>query len=132
MGAIANLTHEGQSYSDGLDSVVIRRRGATIIGGKTLDLSGFSDTKVRAGHIIIHQTATDTYKPLGVTEGAYQSLPAGHTYAGVLISSVTSRAPFGSVMYEGEVNDVASPVPLTDALKTALRAALPGLYFMHD
>ncbi len=132
MGAVANMTQPGKTYSDGMDAVVIRRAGACLIGGKTLDMSGFSDDYVKAGHIVIHETDTDTYKLLGVSNGAYSALPAGCEYVGVVRASKPKDAPFVSVMYEGEVNDNASPYPLTDAIKTALKTALPGLYFKHD
>lgn len=132
MGAIAEMTQEGQTFSDGNDAIVIRRAGACIIGGRTLDMTGFPDKHVRAGHIIIHETATDTYKPLGVSNGAYSSLPTGHTYQGVLRASKPADMAMASIMYEGEVNDLASPYPVTDAIKTALKTALPGLYFKHD
>ena len=126
------MTQEGKSFTDGNDAIVIRRPGACIIGGRTLDMTGFPDKQVKAGHIIIHETLTDTWKPLGVTNGAYNSLPEGHTYEGVLRASKSADDPLASIMYEGEVNDLASPYPLTDAIKTALKAALPGLYFKHD
>lgn len=132
MGAIAEMTKKGQTFSDGMDAVVIRRVGACIIGGRTLDMTGFLDKHVKAGHIIIHETATDTFKPLAVSNGAYVSLPEGHTYEGVLRASKPTDEPLASIMYEGEVNDLASPYPVTDAIKTALKAVLPGLYFKHD
>ena len=34
-------------------------------------------------------------------------------------------------IYAGEVNDVASPYPVSD-IKSDLKTALPGLVFMHD
>lgn len=132
MGAIANMTQKGKEVSDGMDSVVIRRMGACLIGGKTLDVSDFPDDFVKAGHIVIHETSTDTYKPLGVSSGAYSSLPNGCTYEGVVLASKPKERPFVSVMYTGEVNDNASPYPLTDAIKTALKSVLPALYFKHD
>lgn len=132
MGAISEMTQEGSVFTDGMDSVVIRRVGACLIGGKTLDMTGFPDKFVKAGHFVIHETDTDTYKPLGVSNGAYSALPAGHTYEGVVRASKPVEHPFVSVMYEGEVNDVASPYPVTDDIKTALKAVLPGLYFKHD
>lgn len=132
MGAIADMTKDGRNFCDGNDAIVIRRAGACIIGGRTLDMTGFADKYVKAGHIIIHETATDTYKPLGVSNGAYISLPTGHTYEGVLRASVPADEPLASIMYEGEVNDLASPYPVTDAIKTALKSVLPGLYFKHD
>lgn len=132
MGAIANMTQESNVYSDGMDSVVIRRVGACLIAGKTLDMTDFPDDFVKAGHIVIRVTSDDTYKPLGVSDGAYSSLPAGSEYVGVVRASKPKSAPFVSIMYTGEVNDNASPYPLTEEIKTALKAALPGLYFKHD
>lgn len=132
MGAIAEMTQKGKEFSDGMDSVVIRRRGACLIGGKTLDMTDFPDDFVKAGHIVIHDTSTDTYKPLGVSSGAYSALPSGCTYEGVVLASKPKEEAFVSVMYTGEVNDNASPYPLTESIKTALKAALPGLYFKHD
>ena len=132
MGAIADLTEKGAVYSDGMDSIVIRRCGACLIGGCTLDMTGFPDDTVRAGHFVIHETITDTYKPLGVKDGAYVAIPEGHTYEGVVLASQSAKQPFVSVMYEGEVNDLASPYPVTDTIKEALKTTLPGLYFKHD
>lgn len=126
------MTQEGNVYSDGMDGIVIRSRGACLIGGRTLDMTGFPDKHVKAGHIVIHETATDTFKPLGVANGAYTALPAGHVYEGVVLASKPADKAFVSVMYTGEVNDKASPYPVTDAIKTALKEALPGLYFKHD
>jgi len=34
-------------------------------------------------------------------------------------------------IYDGEVNDVASPYPVS-SIKSAMKTALPGLVFMHD
>ncbi len=130
MGAIADLTIQNEVFSEGFDSVVIRRPGGCIIGGRTLDLTGFAE--VKAGHIIIREKETDTYKPLGATDGAFDSLPEGCEYEGVLTRSVTAKEPLGNIMYDGEVNDLCLPCPLTDALRTALKAAFPSLYFKHD
>ena len=126
------MTKQGEVFNDGNDSIVIRRVGACIIGGRTLDLTGFLEKVVKAGHILIREIETDTWKPLSVSNGAYNTLPTGHEYVGILKASISADMPFAAIMYEGEVNDVASPYPLTDALKTTLKAALPGLYFKHD
>lgn len=132
MGAIAEITQEGDVYSDGMDSVVIRHKGACLIGGRTLDMSGFTNKCVKAGHIVISETATGTFKPLGVKDGAYEAIQDGHIYEGVVLATKPSDKPFVSVMYSGEVNDEASPYPVSDAIKTALKEALPGLSFKHD
>lgn len=132
MGAIAEMTHKGKEFNDGNDAIVIRRVGACLIGGRTLDMTGFPEDHVNAGHIIIREAETDTYKPMPVSNGAYGSLPTGFAYVGVLRASKPKEQPFASIMYEGEVNDIASPYEVTAAMKTALKVVLPGLYFMHD
>lgn len=126
------MTKAGEVFSDGMDSVVIRNVAGEIIGGRTLDTSEFVGKVVRAGHIIIHETNTDTWKPLPVNEGKYKNLPEGHTYEGVMRSSRPADAPLAPIMYAGEVNDVASPYPVSDELKKTLKEVLPGLYFKHD
>lgn len=132
MGSIANLTTEEKVLGFGKASVVIRHLGACITGGRTLDVTGFDTETIEAGHIVIRETATNTYKPLGVTSGAYAALPEGHEYVGVLFASVTTDEPFASIMYDGEVNDKACPYEVTANIKNALKTALPKLVFMHD
>lgn len=133
MGAIANLVDEGKKVVFGNDSIVIRHYGAAILGGRTLDVTAFADAKViEAGHIIIYEPATNTFKPLPVSSGAYTALPQNHEYAGVLMATVTTKEPFASIMYDGEVNDKACPFEVTASLKAALKTALPKLVFMHD
>ena len=135
MGATANLSNELQVITSGLDSVVIRRFGAGIIGGRTLDVSGYPHDVIKAGHIIIQSTEDETlFKPMPLAASSYNSydsLPSNHKYAGVLVRSVTKDAPLAAIMYNGEVNDEASPYPIT-SIKSALATALPGLVFMHD
>lgn len=136
MGAYANLNNEGMIIGAANDSIVIRKYGAGIIGGHTLDMTDFpSDLKViKAGHVVIRSTTDETlYKPMPVASGgaAYDSLPAGYEYAGVVVATKPVDYPLVGIMYAGEVNDVASPYPVT-SIKAALKTALPGLVFMHD
>ena len=130
MSAIANLNGNPTRILDGDDAIVIRHFGAGIQGGRTLDVNGF-DKAIRAGHVIIRETATNTYKPMPVSEGNYASLPSGHEYVGVLVASVPLDEPFAAIMYDGEVNDVASPYSV-ESIKAALKTALPKLVFLHD
>jgi ribosomal protein L27 len=121
-----------ESFGFGNDPIVIRNYIAGVQGGKVLDVTGFDGEFVRAGHVVIRETATDTYKPLGVSDGAYVSLPEGSEYVGVVTATKSVKEPFVGIMYNGEVNDVASPYPITDELKAALKSAIPTLTFMHD
>ncbi|WP_445453095.1 hypothetical protein [Flavobacterium sp. 25HG05S-40] len=103
------------------DSIVIRKILVDIPGGKTLDVTGFTPTDViKAGHIIIEETATGECKPLNVSSGAYVSLPSQHTYKGVLISTVLKSKPMAAIMLSGDVNEAASPYPVPQGAKDAL------------
>ena len=131
MGATANLANEMEVISAGMDSVVIRHYVAGIIGGRTLDVTGYTEPVIKAGHVVIRDTNTDTYKPMPVSENSYSSLPSNHEYVGVVVCSKPTSEPLVGIMYDGEVNDVASPYPI-DTIKDALKTALPKLSFMHD
>lgn len=132
MGATANLANESQTIGSGMDSVVIRKYGSGIIGGRTLDVTNVATDVIKAGHVIIRSATDDTdYKPMPVEDGAYDTLPSGYEYAGVLVRSITKKEPLAAIMYAGEVNDKASPYPV-DSIKSAMKTALPGLVFMHD
>ena len=134
------MTHDigvKESFGFGLDPIVIRKFIAGQTGGVILDVSDFGEEFVRAGHIIIkkpasNETERDVYKPLPVTDGAYAELPEGYEYDSVVVASKSTKEPFVATMYNGEVNDLASPYPITETLKTALKTAVPTLSFKHD
>ena len=117
----------------GIDSVVIRNYVAGIIGGKALDTTGFTPKYIQAGHVVIRDTKTDTYKPMPLNDEAtaYASLPADHEYAGFVMSTVLTDEPLVGIMYAGEVNDVAVPYSV-DAIASAIKTALPQIAFYHD
>lgn len=120
-----------ESFGFGKDPVVIRKYIAGVKGGKVLDVTGFTEEFIRAGHVIIRDKINDIYKPMPVSNGAYGSLPESHEYVGVAVATKSAKEPFVSIMHTGVVNDVASPYPLT-SIMTALKAAVPTLVFEHD
>ena len=61
----------------------------------------------------------------------YASLPADHTYAGILVASIPTSRPFAGIMVRGTVNVNASPFPLDDILND-VKAALPLIVFTSD
>ncbi len=136
MSAKCNLTSKPEVLLPGIDGVVIRHFGNGITGGRTLDVSDFTEKTVRAGHIIVRyedEDGTYTYKPLGVTdEGAYKALEDGEEYVGVVVASKPRKEAMVSIMDDGRVNDEAMPYPITDEMRKALREALPNLIFEHD
>ena len=133
MGAKADLVNEQETILTGMDSIVIRNYLGGIMNGRTLDMTGFKQSVIKAGHIVIRNTKNDTYKPMPVNSAgtAYESLPGDHEYVGVVVCSKPADKPFVGIMYAGEVNDVASPYPI-GSIKTALKTALPQLTFLHD
>lgn len=126
----ADLNKTSAEVNDGLDSIVIVKDLGDVPGGRTLDVSGVAaDVEViKSGHILIKEDKTKVVKPLGVTGGAYQSLPSGHSYLGVLKASVLKKDPRAAILTMGQVNAAASPYPVTAAIKTGL----PRIEFLYD
>jgi len=135
--AVANLTNEPQEVITGNDNIVIVDNFQSIRGGRTLDVTGFNPETIKAGHVIIQETATKEYKPMPVdltTDPAnptYAALPSGHTYAGILIASILTKKPFAGIMIRGTVNPAAAPYPMTSIL-SAVKTALPLIDFRED
>ena len=135
--AQANLVNESQEVITGKDNIVIVDVFQSIRGGRTLDVTGFTPDVIKAGHVIIKQTSTGEYKPMPVdlttdpAKPAYAALPAGHTYAGILIQSLLTKRPMAGIMVRGTVNPAAAPYPM-DTILTAVKAALPLIDFRED
>lgn len=122
-----------ESFGFENDPIVIRQEGRSIIGGRLLDLDGYKAEFVRVGQVIIRDEENEVSKPLGVTDGKYDAIPEGFVVEGVCKQTFAVDDPvLVGVMYEGEVNDVASPFPLTETVKSAIKASCPNLVFKHD
>ena len=123
-----------ESFSFENDPIVIRADFKGIDGGAVLNVEGYSEEYIRAGQLIIREKDKEDpeYKPLGVSNGNYVSLPNGYEYAGVCRATKSVKEPFIGIMTWGEVNDIASPYPITAALKATLKTALPHIDFQHD
>jgi len=125
MAVQVNLVDETVNIDNSKDSIVIIDNQFSIPGGKSLDVAAFTPDVINAGHVIIKETATGNYKPMPVNGGAtaYASLPADHTYEGILNATILKKRPFAGVMLEGWVNEVASPFPIA-SIKTAFLTAV--------
>lgn len=123
-----------ESFSFENDPIVIRADFRGIEGGKVLNVDGYGEEYIRAGQLIIRESDKEDpeYKPLGVENGNYKALPEGYEYAGICRATKSAKEPFVGIMTWGEVNDIASPYPITAALKSALKTALPHITFEHD
>lgn len=174
------------------DSIVIKKHITDIEGGRTLDVTGFPEDVILAGHVIISKVANDekVYLPMpisqlqedkytavenptgnpqsqgwyelsgtsyvattdtSVTDGktyyvkgqegkvdedgnkvyAYDSLPAGASYEGILYRSILKEKPAASILIDGVVNDEVMKIKL-GAIESAFRAAVPHIIFNHD
>lgn len=124
--ATANLTNAKKTYGGGKSSIVIVDNFQSIRGGRTLDVTGFAPTTINAGHVIIKETATSEYKPMPVNGGAtaYATLPAGHTYAGVLIADIETARADAAIMVRGTINPVAAPYDFA-TIAAAFKTAMP-------
>lgn len=120
----ADLIKERIEVEDGLESIVIVNALGDIPGGRTLDVTDVAagTTVIKAGHIIIASNK-GVMKPMPLNAGgtAYGSLPANHTYVGVLKATVTVKDPRAAIVTMGQVNQAACPFTVTDAMKTALK-----------
>lgn len=125
----ADLKRTSYEVNDGLDAIVIVNDLGDVPGGRTLDVSGLpADVDVvKSGHILIQDDKTKAVKPLGVASNAYETLPAGHSYLGVLKASVLKKDPRAAILTIGQVNAAASPYPVTAAIKTGL----PRIEFLN-
>lgn len=119
----ANLNREQYEINDGLDSIVVVNCLGDIPGGRTLDVSDVAPgtTVIKAGHTIIASNK-GVMKPMPLNAGgtAYGSLPANHSYVGVLKASVSVKDPRAAILTIGQVNQKACPYEVTSAMKSAL------------
>ena len=125
-------TQSGFTFAN--DPIVIRVYGKSVVNGRKLDVTGFTGEYIRKGMLIIRDD-DDTHSkpmPLNAEANAYAAMPEGYHFEGVSKSTNSVDEPCVGVMYEGEVNDVASPFPLSAELLTELKKQLPELAFKHS
>ena len=125
-----NLAGEKHEVVFGNDSIVIRKYGNSLAGGRVLDVTGYAEKTVLAGHVIITD-GNGTYKPMPVDGDAYATLPEGYAYAGVLYRSILAAKPAASILTAGVVNEKALPYAIS-SIKTAFATACPHIMFESD
>ena len=112
-----NLTPKETSVDTTRDTVVIVNCFETLPSGRALDVSGFPDSEIRAGHVIIKDNSNPpVYKPLPVNG----TLPSSHTYEGFLTVSISKEKPAASIMTRGTINESYVQYSVPAAAKTAL------------
>lgn len=128
MSVVGSLNNQKHGFDSGNDTIVVPRVFETVIGGRTLDTTGFTPEVIPAGHVVIKEDATGNHKPMPVNGDVYAALPANHTVVGVVISTVDTKKPFVGICVRGTVNEVASLYPPT----TAIKSALPLIRFIKE
>lgn len=124
-----DLTPNKNQIVFGDDSVVIQKYISGIKGGRTLNVAGFAEPVIKAGHVIIVKAGE--YAPMPVSGNAYAALPEGYAYAGVLYRTILASKPAASIMTWGEVNVEAAPYAM-DSILAAFKAACPHIDFIKD
>lgn len=94
------------------DTVIIDKNIETIRGGRTLDITGFPDAVIQAGHVIILEDGEFKPQPIDGSKAA--------NAIGVLTVSILAEDQLASIMTRGTVNEVPLKYPITSATKTAL------------
>lgn len=121
------------SVDTSMDSIVIVNLIEDIPGGRSLDVTGISEEVLKAGRVIIEETASGDLKPLGITGSSYDALPAGHTYKGILVASILKDKATASIMQRGTVNEQAAvSAAELPAYVAAMKTALPLIRFVKD
>lgn len=119
----------GKVLGFGNDSIVVQNFLSGIPGGRMLNMEGYAEEVVYAGHIIIKKAGE--YKPMPVKDGAYYALPEGYSYCGMLQASITKAEPFAAIMTQGQALEGALPYSI-EGIKAALKTALPALDFINE
>lgn len=127
-----NLNNEPNEIITGDDNIVIAKYLDGIEDGRSLDVTGYPLTVIKAGVPAITDGA-GTYKPMPMSsEGtAFDALPEGYSYAGIIKGTIRTTKPFATIMTRGRVNLAAAPYAY-DTILTALKAALPLVEFRKD
>tara|TARA_B110001452_G_scaffold28410_1_gene22317 strand:- start:4591 stop:4962 length:372 start_codon:yes stop_codon:yes gene_type:complete len=114
--ATADLSKNNGTVHTTNDSVVIVQDLDGLPGGRTLNVTGFPDSEISAGHVIIKETATGEYKPLPVDS----TKPAGYEYVGYLVASLSVENAQAAITYAGTVNEAYCKYKIPAEAKTSI------------
>lgn len=111
-----DLVKQRKTVKTDNDNIIIVDCYETVRGGRTLDVTGFPDKVVVAGHPIIKDG--NAYKPMK-KDGTN-----GNLAVGILVASVSVEKPLAAIMVRGTVNAGAfketSKIDIPESVKTKL------------
>ena len=134
MAEFGDLAYPSKEVVTENDNIVIKKHIDGYEGGRTLDMTGYGLSVIKAGHVVIVDAATKKkFKPMPLvsTNDAYAALPTGSQYAGIVVATKNADRPFVGIMTQGTVNPAAAPFKY-DSILTALKTALPLIEFRED
>lgn len=126
-----NLNVKKKQIVFGEDSVIVQKWIAGVKGGRALDVTGITDKVLSAGRVII-TNGKGTYKPLPIKGSAYEALPEGYSYVGILYRSIRTEEAGASIMTEGQVNEIAAKNANGVDVPAAFKTACPLIEFVTD
>lgn len=112
--ATTNLLNDSLDISDGYDGIVVVNNYTSRRGGTSLNVTGYPLPNIRAGHVIIKETAGGELRPMPITAPApngvatTNTLVAGSaytngTYTNVPLSGGSGTGALGTVVVAGTV-----------------------------
>lgn len=125
--AYSDLIKKQVTVVPGNDSIIFQEVLTDIPGGRTLDVTEWTDDTIPAGLVII-KTSGGEYAPLGINDGSYVSLPTGAEVVGLLKTTIEKDDAQAAIVTGGSVNEPALPYELTSTIKNNLK----GFQFINE
>lgn len=130
--ALTNLSNNSEAMDTGKDSIVIVDNFQSVRGGKSLYVVGFLPKYIRAGHVIIRETATGELKPMPATEAKVQGIATfGAIVAGTGYANGTyENVPLYNVSGSGKGSGATATITVAGGVVTVVAIANQGNNFV--
>ena len=134
-GTYENVPLSGGTGSGALATIVI---ASTVLSTVTITKKGTGYTAADSltfDNAYVGGTGTGASVPVATvsdTAAAYGSLPASHSYVGILTVSILASKPFAAIMIRGVVNPTACPIPIASIQSAFDTATKNAILFVAD